>query len=217
MGSDMNVEQIWQAVHRERLGVADLLEDLSPDEWRHPSLCAGWTVREVAAHLTMQTRVGPLTPLTEVIRAGGNFTRMVDNTARRLAAKPTERLVADLRAIAGSRRMGLTMKPAEALLDTLAHSQDIALPLGRVYPMPVQASRVAAERVWAMGFPFRARRRLRGFRLAATDLPWARGEGAEVRGPIGALLLLLTGRTAALSQLDGPGVPALTGMLVGDR
>jgi len=31
-----------------------LLEQLSDEEWRQPSLCAGWTVRDVAAHLTLQ-------------------------------------------------------------------------------------------------------------------------------------------------------------------
>jgi hypothetical protein len=57
-----------------------------------------------------------------------------------------------------------------------------------------------------MGWPFWAKRRLRGLRLVATDTAWSAGEGAEVRGPAQALLLLLTGRTeAALPHLDGPG------------
>lgn len=206
----MDVEQVWQAVRRERLGVADMLEQLSPEEWRHPSLCVGWTVREVAAHLTMQDNIGPLNPLIDVIRSGGNFNRMADRTARRKAAEPTEKLIADLRALADSRRMGLTMKPAEALLDMLTHGQDIALPLGRAYPMPIDATRIAAERVWQMTFPFMARRRLRGFRLIATDVDWTRGEGVEVRGPIGAMLLLLAGRTVSLPRLSGIGAPALT-------
>ncbi|MBB5872990.1 uncharacterized protein (TIGR03083 family) [Allocatelliglobosispora scoriae] len=209
----MEVEEVWRAVRRERLGVAAMLEQLSPQEWREPSLCAGWTVREVAAHLTMQDRIGPLSPLREVIRARGNFNRMADQTARRLARQPTAKLVSDLRDLAESRRMGFTMRPAEALLDMLTHSQDIALPLGRVYPLPIEASRVAAERVWGMTFPFLARWRLRGFRLVATDIEWSRGRGAEVRGPIGAMLLLLAGRRASLSQLSGTGAAALAARL----
>jgi hypothetical protein len=35
------------------------------------------------------------------------------------------------------------------------------------------------------------------------------GQGQEVRGTIGALLLLLTGRPAALPQLSGPGSASL--------
>ena len=61
-----------------------------------------------------------------------------------------------------------------------------------------------------MGWPFWARRRLRGLRLTATDTDWSAGQGAELRGPIQAVLLLLTGRTAAaLPQLDGSGVARL--------
>ena len=61
-----------------------------------------------------------------------------------------------------------------------------------------------------MGWPFWAKRRLRGLRLVATDTTWSAGEGAEVRGPVQALLLLLTGRIeAALPHLDGPGAKQL--------
>ncbi|WP_189785806.1 hypothetical protein [Streptomyces capitiformicae] len=42
----------------------------------------------------------------------------------------------------------------------------------------------------------------------ATDIAWTRGRGEEASGPVGALLLLLTGRTyAAVPHLPGP-VPA---------
>lgn len=205
----MDVDGIWRAVRRERLAVADLLDGLSPPEWDRPSLCTGWRVREVAAHLTMQHRIGPLTPFAAVLRAGGNFNRMADRTARRLAAAPPAKLVADLRAISDSRRLGIAMKPAEALLDTIIHGQDIAVPLGRNHPVPVDAAAVAADRVWAMTFPFFARRKLRGFRLSATDTPWVRGDGLPVHGPIVALLLLVGGRPAGLDRLDGAGVPEL--------
>ena len=50
---------------------------------------------------------------------------------------------------------------------------------------------------------------LEGYRLTATDIDWTRGQGPEVAGPIGALLLLLTGRDAALEQLTGKGADSL--------
>jgi hypothetical protein len=56
---------------------------------------------------------------------------------------------------------------------------------------------------------FHARKKLAGYRLVADDTPWAAGQGHEIRGPIGALLLLLTGRPAALPQLSGPGAAGL--------
>ena len=75
--------------------------------------------------------------------------------------------------------------------------------------MPRVAAGAGATRVWGMGFPFWARRRLRGYRLTATDIEWPVGAGAEVRGPISAQLLLLTGRSAALPMLHGAGTDAL--------
>jgi hypothetical protein len=72
-----------------------------------------------------------------------------------------------------------------------------------------ESGRVAAEQVWSMGWPFHARRRLAGFRLIATDTEWAAGSGAPVEGPVGALLLLLTGRSAGLSRLIGDGASQL--------
>jgi hypothetical protein len=49
-------------------------------------------------------------------------------------------------------------------------------------------------------------------RLTATDVDWSVGSGAEIRGPIRGLLLLLTGRTAAaVPMLSGEGVIHLAG------
>jgi hypothetical protein len=96
----------------------------------------------------------------------------------------------------------------------MVHVQDVAVPLGLTAAMPLDAARAGAERVWRMGWPFWARRRLRGLRLTAADVDWSAGEGAEVRGPVQALLLLLTGRTeTALAQLTGPG----TQLMAADR
>jgi hypothetical protein len=66
-----------------------------------------------------------------------------------------------------------------------------------------------------MGWPFWARRRLQGFTLVATDADWSAGSGPEVQGPVGAFLLLLTGRPAALAHLAGPGAAQLTRTFAG--
>ena len=67
-----------------------------------------------------------------------------------------------------------------------------------------------ADRVWPNLFPWRAERKLGGFRFAATDCSWSAGDGLLVEGPIAAILLLLTGRRAALAQLSGPGARELS-------
>jgi uncharacterized protein (TIGR03083 family) len=101
------------------------------------------------------------------------------------------------------------LTPKQPLLDVLVHGQDIALPLGRSRPMPPAAAAVAAQTVWDIRFPFRARKRLAGLRLSATDTDWTVGSGAPVEGPVAALLLLVTGRDAAWDQLIGDGARTL--------
>jgi hypothetical protein len=166
----MERDEVWQTIDAERLSLADLLDDLGPAEWETPSLCAGWRVRDVAAHLTL-SQLGVLP-----------------------AAVP-----------------GITH--LEPLIDILVHGQDITVPLGRTRAMPPRAAAAAASRVWPNLWPFRAERRLRGFRFAATDDDWTAGEGPRIEGPMGAILLLLTGRSAGLSRLTGPGVAELAARL----
>ncbi|MFC7450075.1 maleylpyruvate isomerase family mycothiol-dependent enzyme [Rhodococcus daqingensis] len=201
----MDREQAWAAIGRQRRVLADLAADLTDDEWERPSLCAGWRVRDVVAHVAL----GPQTTLPQMIadtvRARGEFNRLVHDTAVRKAAEPTWELVTELREVADSRRRPPGVSYLDSLADVLVHTQDIAIPVGRSIAMPTDAAAAAAQRVWSFGFPHWARRRLRGLRLVATDTAWTRGEGIEVRGPIGALLLLLTGRTAALDALSGDG------------
>jgi uncharacterized protein (TIGR03083 family) len=209
----MAVDAVWAATDRERASLADLLDGLTAQEWEQPSLCAGWRVREVAAHLALaHTGLGPA--LLALGRAGGSFDRMVRDTALRHATAPTGQLVGEIRAMVGSRRRAPGITHLEPLLDVLVHGQDIAIPLGRPRPVPVEPAVAAATRVWTTGWPlstaFHARRRLRGLRLVATDAEWSAGEGERVEGPIGAQLLLLTGRTtAAVGRLDGPGADRL--------
>ncbi|MBB3082617.1 maleylpyruvate isomerase family mycothiol-dependent enzyme [Geodermatophilus sabuli] len=204
----MDVDEVWRTIDAERDGLAGLLEELSPAEWEAPSLCTAWRVRHVAAHLTL-AHMGAGPALVEAVRARGSFDRMIRDTALRAGGLPVEEYPRRIRAMVGSRRRAPFISPMEPLTDVLVHGQDVALPLGRTRPMPTAAAAAAATRVWETGFPFNARRRLRGYRLTATDTDWSAGEGAAVEGPIAALLLLLTGRDAALDQLAGTGAQQL--------
>ena len=46
----MDREAGWAVVDAVRLEVADLLDDLTAEHRRRPSLCDAWTVRDVGAH-----------------------------------------------------------------------------------------------------------------------------------------------------------------------
>jgi uncharacterized protein (TIGR03083 family) len=206
----MDRDEVWRAIAAERRSLADLLERLPPDEWDRPSLCTAWRVRDVAAHLTLAPTTGLLAGTVEMVRARGSFHRMVRDSARRKGAQPVRCLIDDLRRTADSRRLPPGTNHLNTLFDVLIHGQDIAVALGQQRPMPLTAASTAAERIWTMGWPFHARRRFAGFRLTATDATWSRGAGPAVEGPVDALLLLMTGRTAAsLPRLSGDGAAQL--------
>jgi uncharacterized protein (TIGR03083 family) len=210
----VDAEHSWRVIEHQRRSLADLLEGLSEEQWGSPSLCAGWRVRDVAAHVALAPQVpGIGSMLADAARAAGRFNTLNRDVAVRHAAQPTERIVSELREFAGSRKLPVVTNYRNILFDVLVHGQDIAIPLGLPRDMPLDAARVGAERVWTMGWPFWARRRLRGLRLQATDVEWSAGQGPEVGGSIAALLLLLTGRPAALPRLTGEGLPDLTARL----
>ncbi|MDQ1048699.1 maleylpyruvate isomerase family mycothiol-dependent enzyme [Streptomyces sp. V4I2] len=199
MNAVLGTDERWQLVDRERAGLADLLEGLSPEEWETPTWCGDWRVRDVAAHLTVAARFTYKDVLAAFVRARGSFDRMIHDSAVREAESPVTEIVANLRGIVGSRRLAPTTSPREPLLDILVHGQDIALALGRGREMPPEAARDAADRVWTMRVPPRPWP-LPKARLVATDIEWTRGDGAEIRGPVAALLLLLTGRPEAARE-----------------
>lgn len=208
----MSDDDVWAAIDLQRRRTADLLAGLSEAQWDHPSLCEGWTVRDVAAHLTLQ-QMGPVAAVRSALRHPGGLNRVIRESARERARLPAERLVAGIRSTVGSRRSNVGLTNLETLIDILVHGQDIAVPLGLELAMPPEAAAAAAERVRASGGTRKARvfRRLplEGFRLCATDVSWAAGEGPEIRGSIAALLLLLTGRRAGLDRLTGDGAETL--------
>lgn len=207
----MDKDEKWAVIADQRRLLADLLTDLDAEDWQRPSLCAQWRVRDVAAHVALTPQSpGVVRILAAGVRAGGNFQALNRDMAVAHAARPTSDLVGELRGLAGSRDKPAITTLDNLVFDTLVHVQDVAVPLGRVIEMPAGAAREGAERVWRMGWPFWARRRLRGLRLVATDVDWSRGEGADLDGPVWALLMVLTGRIAtALPQLTGPGVERL--------
>jgi uncharacterized protein (TIGR03083 family) len=94
------------------------------------------------------------------------------------------------------------------LVDGTVHHQDIRRALG--YPRAVPVARLERILPLVPGNPrLGAGRRIKGLRLAATDVAWQHGDGPEVSGTGEALLMAMTGRPAALDELSGPGQPTL--------
>jgi uncharacterized protein (TIGR03083 family) len=93
----------WAAVHAERTALADDLADLSPEHWATPSLCAGWTVRHVLAHLAAAASLNTARWLGGVIRCRFDFNRQVEMRLREQLGSSPDETLANLSAIRGLR------------------------------------------------------------------------------------------------------------------
>jgi len=203
----MGPEESWRLIETHRLAIADLLEGLTAEQWEHPSLCAGWRVRDVAAHLVLGTSAPPVgVMIREAVRARGNFDRLNRDLAVAHSQRPTSDITTELRQSAGSRDLPVVTNYRNVVFDVLVHGQDIAIPLDKALPFSAAAGATAAENLWRLRWPWSTQRRFHSLSFSATDADWSAGDGPAVRGPIRSVLLALAGRPAALPHLTGDGV-----------
>lgn len=197
----MRDDEIWRHIDEQRADLADFLETLTADQWRAPSLCSGWDVRDVAVHITQSA--APWSRMAVMaVRSGFRFNDMMGRAAREDTSTPDE-IVATLRGMVGGRRRPPGTAVADPLMDTLVHGQDIAIPLGVNRRVPVEPAIIAAERLWSMGFPLHARKRFPGVQLVADDADFRIGSGEAVTGTITDILLALAGRKCGVKRLSG--------------
>jgi uncharacterized protein (TIGR03083 family) len=189
-------------LREERAELVALLHTLSDEEWESPSLCAGWRVRDVIGHLLYDAI--PLPQYAMASMRGGFSPDRVNNT---LVDRTKNLSPAELLDTFEHNREHITrLVPKVGLSDMFVHQQDIRRPLG--YERAVPPERLRA--VLAHPDPFaRPGRFTTGLRFVATDAEWSRGVGPEVSGPGEALALAMVGRTVALDDLTGDGVPIL--------
>lgn len=203
-------EFIWRCIENERAALADQLKGLDGEQWATPSLCAGLSVREVLAHLTVSGAVSGPRWFLGVLRARFDFDKQVtDRLQEQLGSNPTETL-ARFRSTVGSRTS--PPLPALALLgEMVVHGEDIRRPLGltRAYPQPTLD---ALLRYYAAtDLVVIAKKRITGLRLEATDSGITVGHGELVRGTSLALIMSMTGRGVYAHELSGPGAAVLAG------
>ena len=112
-------------VATELTSLADLLDAASGAQWDTASLCAGWRVREVVAHMTMAARYSQEQFMAELQRCGFDFTRLSNEVAARDADLPTDALIANLR----SEVMQHWAPPGSPVSATAARSADVDAPM----------------------------------------------------------------------------------------
>lgn len=191
------------AAHRRSL--ADALSTLTDDQWRGPSLCAGWTAAHVLAHQTMPFRISEPEFMAGLQRSGGDFTTFSDEIAERDSALPPADLVAVLRDNADTPWQPPGGGLAGALSHDVIHGLDITWPLRLDYDIPDAALTTVLNALAGsgsetlFGFP------LDGISVRATDLDWSAGQGAVLAGRSRDLLPLLAGRAIPGELFQGDG------------
>lgn len=167
-----------------------------PCEWAVPSLCEGWQVRDVVAHL-VAIQVNWPSYLT------GSGDKVNQKLVDQRRALPLERLVGQL--AASVEPVGaVKLLPFYYLYDNWVHQQDIRWALGENRQRFHDPDRLL---LLLNGLRKSAKK---GLAFSATDLDWQAGEGQPVSGPAEALVMALAGRPASLVRLAGPGLKALT-------
>ncbi|WP_111510605.1 maleylpyruvate isomerase family mycothiol-dependent enzyme [Mycobacterium kyogaense] len=193
----------------ERRDFADLLAGLDDEQWNAPSLCGDWRVRDVGAHLVAYLDRSRAGFFAHMARHRGRVDRLNTADVTRLTTWSRDQLITALRVNAEPRGVSSGFGGRIALTECMIHHQDVRRALN--LPRTIEAGPLLAALDFARIAPLiRGAMRTRGLRMIATDLDWAAGRGAPVRGPGEAVLMAMTGRPDALSQLSGPGVDELS-------
>jgi uncharacterized protein (TIGR03083 family) len=189
-----------ELIRDEQAEFVELLRSLPSASWSRPSLCTGWSVREVvlhtAAHIHNQQR--DKTIVEEYSK------RSEAELIEWLESAPFESKSPSARI----RRLSSEVQRGELMI----HQQDVRRALEM--PRTIPTGRITAvlefglRRLGGLSLAY-GRQRSNGLRLVSSESDWAWGSGPEVRGKLEAILMATSGRRPALDDLDGAGVATL--------
>ena len=185
------------------VALADLLDAPAAERWDSPSLCEGWRVREVVAHLTMPARYSEDAFMAELREDAFDFTRLSNRIAGRDAELPTVELVRNLRDDTLHRWTPPGGGHQGALNHVVIHSLDITVPLGEQRRASDAAIRTVLDDLTEGGGHAHFGTDIRGRSLRAADIDWSYGSGPELSGTAADLALHICGRTIPAGRLEG--------------
>jgi len=204
--------EMWTLIHEVREKVAGELAVLLPEQWDAASLCAGWRVRDVAAHCVETNRRTRTSSLAQYLMSGFRFNTMAAKDVARHKSDTTDELLAQYR-----ESMSGTNAPPEPkvtiLGEAVIHAEDMFRPIGRRVEPPPAALAATLAYARASTLLLHGKQRSAGLRLRATDIDWTSGDGPDVSGPAASLILAITGRPAGLADLGGEGLETLRSRL----
>jgi uncharacterized protein (TIGR03083 family) len=198
------MDTIQDMIAAQRGELAAALDALPAGGWDEATLCAGWRVREVVAHVTMPFRYSGRRFVFELARSRGKFNQMADRVARRDAARMSPAELAE----AVRSNTGHPWRPpgggfSGALAHDVIHGLDITVPLGLAFAVPEERLRrvlpASADDKTVMFFGTD----LAGIEFRARDLDWTLGAGTPLTGTAADLLLAMCGRKLPAGRLCG--------------
>jgi uncharacterized protein (TIGR03083 family) len=192
----------------ERTDLAAFLATLTPAQWEAPSLCEGWRVRDVVAHMISYDDLTGRGLATRFAKGRFNLNKINAVGLAAFADYGPEQLVQLVEDHLTPRGLTAMFGGMVALVDGLVHHQDIRRPLGLPREIPAERMRRGLKAAMVAP-PVGAFWRGRGLRLVATDIDFTTGSGHDLRGPAEALLMAVAGRRGITSELSGPGQPIL--------
>jgi len=200
----------WTQIKNGRESLGEYLAGLSADEWNKPSLCAGWSVKDTAAHMLVIATIPKGRVFRSFLGSGFNLDKMNAKFVQQLTADmSTADIAATTRASAGSRSLPPGLKLPGALTELVVHSADISEGVGTPFALPIEVYLAVLDHLKNVQPVFGSKERIAGLTLRATDAAWTTGSGPTVEGPVRQLLLAVAGRRSALDHLSGDGLATL--------
>ena len=175
--------------------LADSLEQQAPEVWDKPSLCAGWRVRDLVAHMTMAARLTDEQFGAELAAAGGDFQLLSDTIAVRDGELPVAEHLTNLR----SPELAEWEPPGGgaigALNHAVVHGLDVTNAVGLPRACTDEAAQVILDNLTTGGVAARFDVDLSDVRLQANDIDWSSGSGRDVIAPAAEIISLACRRT----------------------
>jgi uncharacterized protein (TIGR03083 family) len=199
---------VWADVHVERGALVEDLSRLGPEQWDVASLCKGWAVRDVVAHLAATAVLSKRGFAREFVSAGFSVDRIVQRQVAAGRQRDPNVLLAALRTSVSATASPL-LPVISRVVEIIVHGEDIRRPLGLRHAysnvhVGAAVAYLAGDRLSG------GKRRLAGLKLIGNDARFVVGDGLAVEGPAVSLLLTACGRRVALPELSGPGVGELS-------
>jgi uncharacterized protein (TIGR03083 family) len=159
-----------------------------------PSLCEGWAIRNVVAHMTMAARYDGPAFMAELAAVGHDFSALSEKLARRDGELAFGTLLDDLRSHTMARWAPPGGGAVGALSHVVIHSLDITTALDLPRTADDQATLLVLTSLGDGGVAAHFGVNPTGILLTATDLDWQSGTGTRVEATAGDLTLALAGR-----------------------